>query len=92
METSRVFVRGLPPSITDAELRKHFSTGNREVTDVKAIPQRRIGYVGFKTPEDAKKAVKYFNKSYVRMSRLYVELAKPVCTTPSTPRLLVSWF
>ncbi|ROT42270.1 RNA-binding domain-containing protein [Sodiomyces alkalinus F11] len=78
METSRIFIRGLPPTITDAELRKHFSAGNREVTDVKAIQQRRIGYVGFKTPEDAKKAVKYFHRSFIRMSRLSVVLAKPI--------------
>ncbi|KAL2755063.1 hypothetical protein ACRALDRAFT_2020392 [Sodiomyces alcalophilus JCM 7366] len=79
METSRIFIRGLPPTITDDELRKHFSAGNQEVTDVKAIPQRRIGYIGFKTPQDAKKAVKYFNRSFIRMSRLSVELARPVC-------------
>ncbi|KAF6820728.1 Multiple RNA-binding domain-containing protein 1 [Colletotrichum sojae] len=78
LETSRIFVRGLPPKITDAEFRKHFSDGGREVTDVKVIPQRRIGYVGFKTPEVAAKAVKYFNKSYIRMSRINVELARPI--------------
>lgn len=78
METSRIFVRGLPPNITDADFRKHFSAGGREVTDVKLIPQRRIGYVGYKTPEVATKAVKYFNKSYIRMSRINVELARPV--------------
>ncbi|WYZ44325.1 hypothetical protein EsH8_VII_000761 [Colletotrichum jinshuiense] len=78
METSRIFVRGLPPNITDADFRKHFSAGGREVTDVKLIPQRRIGYVGYKTPEVATKAVKYFNKSYIRMSRINVELARPI--------------
>ncbi|TDZ60581.1 Multiple RNA-binding domain-containing protein 1 [Colletotrichum trifolii] len=78
LETSRIFVRGLPPKITDAEFRQHFSAGGREVTDVKVIPQRRIGYVGYKTPEIATKAVKYFNKSYIRMSRINVELARPI--------------
>ncbi|KAF9875895.1 pre-rRNA processing protein [Colletotrichum karsti] len=78
METSRIFVRGLPPKITDADFRKHFSAGGREVTDVKVIPQRRIGYVGYKTPEVAAKAVRYFNKSYIRMSRINVELARPI--------------
>ncbi|KAJ4998126.1 Multiple RNA-binding domain-containing protein 1 [Colletotrichum sp. SAR 10_66] len=78
LETSRIFVRGLPPKITDAEFRKHFSACGREVTDVKVIPQRRIGYVGYKTPDVAAKAVKYFNKSYVRMSRINVELARPI--------------
>ncbi|KAJ2982649.1 hypothetical protein NQ176_g1243 [Zarea fungicola] len=78
METSRIFVRGLPSSITEAEFRKHFSKGNREVTDVKLMAQRRIGYVGYKLPEDAATAVKYFNKSYVRMSKISVEPARAI--------------
>lgn len=78
MSTSRIFVKGLPPNITEAEFRKHFSAKNREVTDVKLIPQRRIGYVGYKSVEDASGAVKYFNKSYIRMSKISVEAARPV--------------
>ncbi|KAK5992789.1 Multiple RNA-binding domain-containing protein 1 [Cladobotryum mycophilum] len=78
MESSRIFVKGLPPTITEAEFRKHFSAKNREITDVKVIAQRRIGYVGYKTPEDASKAVKYFNKSYIRMSKISVEPAKSI--------------
>ncbi|PTB68311.1 RNA-binding domain-containing protein [Trichoderma citrinoviride] len=78
METTRIFVKGLPPTITEAEFRKHFSAKNREITDVKLIPQRRIGYVGYKTPQDASGAVKYFNKSYIRMSKISVEPAKPI--------------
>lgn len=78
MATTRIFVKGLPPSISEIDFRNHFSAGGREITDVKLIPQRRIGYVGYKTPEDAQKAVKYFNKSYVRMSKVSVEPAKAV--------------
>lgn len=81
--SSRVFVKNLPPSINEADFRKHFSTG-REVTDIKLFPKRRIGYVGFKTPQDAAKAVKYFNKSYIRMSRIAVEIARPI-SDPSLP-------
>jgi multiple RNA-binding domain-containing protein 1 len=79
MATSRIFVKGLPPSITEAEFRKHFSAKNREITDVKLIPQRRIGYVGYKSADDATGAVKYFNRSYIRMSKISVEPARPVC-------------
>ncbi|KFA73078.1 hypothetical protein S40288_02761 [Stachybotrys chartarum IBT 40288] len=78
MATTRVFVKGLPPSISEAEFRKHFSAKGREVTDVKLIPQRRIGYVGYKTPDDASKAVNYFNRSYIRMSKISVESARPI--------------
>ncbi|KIL94757.1 hypothetical protein FAVG1_01688 [Fusarium avenaceum] len=78
MASSRIFIRGLPPNITEADFRKHFSAQGREITDVKLMPQRRIGYVGYKTPEDADKAVKYFNRSYIRMSKIAVESARPI--------------
>ncbi|GAB7364717.1 hypothetical protein MBLNU230_g5517t1 [Neophaeotheca triangularis] len=78
MESSRIFVKGLPPSFSDVEFRKHFAFQGREITDAKLFPRRRIGYVGYKTPEDAHKAVKYFNKSFIRMSRIGVEIARPI--------------
>lgn len=76
--SSRIFVKGLPPTFSDAEFRKHFAQNGREITDAKIFPNRRIGYVGYKTPEDAQKAVKYFNKTFIRMSRIGVELARPI--------------
>jgi len=80
MESSRIFVKNLPPSINEVDFRKHFTSKGSEITDIKLISKRRIGYVGFKTPEDAAKAVKYFNRSYIRMSRIAVEVARPVST------------
>lgn len=76
MESSRIFVRGLPPKFTEDDVRKHFA--QFPVTDVKFFPHRRIGYVGYKTPEDAAKAVKYFNKTFIRMTKIFVEIARPV--------------
>jgi multiple RNA-binding domain-containing protein 1 len=84
MASSRIFIKGLPPTISDDEFKKHFST-KHEITDAKLIPHRRIGYVGYKTPEDAAKAVKYFNKSFIRMSKIGVEIARPV--SPRVPSL-----
>jgi len=78
MESSRIFIKGLPPTISEEEFRKHFSS-RHAITDAKLIAHRRIGYVGYKTPEDAQKAVKYFNKSFIRMSKIGVEVARPVC-------------
>lgn len=75
--SSRIFVRGLPPNITEDDFKKHFSA-KHPITDAKCYTNRRIGYVGFRTPEDAQAAVKYFNRSYIRMSRIVVELARPV--------------
>lgn len=70
-------MRNLPPTITEADFRKHFVTKEGEITDIKVIPARRIGFVGFKTAKAASEAAKYFNRSYIRMSKIAVELAKP---------------
>lgn len=77
MESSRIFVRGLPPTFKENEFKKHFGQ-KLDVTDAKLFPQRRIGYVGYKTYEDAVEAVKYFNKSFIRMSKIGVEIARPI--------------
>lgn len=82
MESSRIFVRGLPPKFTEEDVRKHFA--KFPVTDVKFFPHRRIGYVGYKTPEDAAKAVKYFNKTFIRMTKIFVEVARPVSSKTTT--------
>ena len=75
--SSRIFIKGLPPTISEEEFKKHFGV-KYPITDAKLISNRRIGYVGYKTPEEAAKAVKYFNKSFIRMSKIGVELARPV--------------
>ncbi|KAI0895577.1 RNA-binding domain-containing protein [Annulohypoxylon nitens] len=77
MDSSRIFVKGLPPNLNEADLRKHFASKGH-ITDIKLIPHRRIGYVGYKDSQEAAAAVKYFNRSFVRMSRITVELAKPI--------------
>ena len=77
MASSRIFIKGLPPTISEDDFKKHFSA-KFQVTDAKLIPHRRIGYVGYRSPEDAAAAVKYFNKSFIRMSRIGVEVARPV--------------
>ncbi len=59
MDSSRIFIKNLPPGgLTDAELRKHFSARGQDITDVRVIPRRRIGYIGYKTAEDAAEAVR----------------------------------
>lgn len=83
MASSRVFIKGLPPTISEDEFKKHFST-TATITDAKLISARRIGYVGYKTPEDAAKAVKYFNKTFIRMSKISVEIARPVGSAITT--------
>jgi len=82
MESSRIYVKNLPPAITEDDFKKHFSAQGRQVTDVKLIPHRRIGFVGYTSHEDAAKAVKYFNRSFIRMSRINVDIAQPVRPSP----------
>ncbi|PKS08241.1 hypothetical protein jhhlp_005183 [Lomentospora prolificans] len=78
MASSRIFVKGLPSTITEQEFRNHFGANGRQITDVRIIPNRRIGYVGYKTPDEAASAVKYFNRTFIRMSKLAVEIARPI--------------
>lgn len=75
--TSRIYIRGLPPSLSIEDFRKHFSN-LAPITDAKFIPHRRIGYVGYRSAEDAARAVKYHNKTFVRMSKIAVEFARSV--------------
>ena len=75
--SSRIFVRDLPPSLREEDFKKHFGQF-APPTDFKLIAKRRIGYVGYKTPEEAEKAVKYFDRSFIRMSRIRVEISKGV--------------
>ncbi|EHY57757.1 Multiple RNA-binding domain-containing protein 1 [Exophiala dermatitidis] len=77
LAVTRVYVSGLPPSLTKDQLRSHFAD-KYPVTDAHVIPDRRIGFVGFTTHENAKSAANYFNKTFIRMSKISVTLAKPV--------------
>lgn len=74
---------GLPGTLSPAEFKKHFSAV-APITDAKILPDRRIGFVGYGSHEEAQRAVKYFNKSFIRMSRLRVELAKPITESKTT--------
>lgn len=81
MDSSRIFVRGLPPNLTADEFRQHFSK-QCEITDAKLIPHRRIGYIGYKSNSDAAKAIKYHNRSFIRMFKIAVEVARSVRFMP----------
>jgi multiple RNA-binding domain-containing protein 1 len=37
-----------------------------------------MGFVGFKSNEVAKEAASYFNRTYMKMSKISVDLARPV--------------
>lgn len=75
--STRVFVSGLPPSFTSDDLRKHFSQKS-PVNDAHVLAGRRIGFVGFPDHAAAQNAANYFNRSFIRMSKISVSLARPV--------------
>ena len=76
---SRIIVKNIPKNSTENELKDFFSTKG-DVTDVKIISttngkSRNFAYIGFKSEDQGKLAIKYFNNSYLKTSRLNVEEA-----------------
>ncbi|KAJ5106327.1 Multiple RNA-binding domain-containing protein 1 [Penicillium angulare] len=82
MENTRVFVSGLPPTCSNDQLRNHFAA-RFQVTDAHVMPKRRMGFVGFKSAEAAQDAVKYFNKTFLKMSKISVDIARPIDSKPT---------
>eukprot|EP00899_Mesostigma_viride_P003479 jgi/Mesvir1/13131/Mv06103-RA.1 len=79
MECSRICVKNLPRHLQDSRFREHFA-GVGHVTDARIIrtkdgKSRQMGFVGYKTAEEAQAAVRYFHHSYIDTSRLEVEMA-----------------
>uniref|UniRef100_A0A060T6X4 Multiple RNA-binding domain-containing protein 1 n=1 Tax=Blastobotrys adeninivorans TaxID=409370 RepID=A0A060T6X4_BLAAD len=81
---SRIIVKNLPPHVTEEKLRSHFSKvsgSTAAVTDVKLMKNHRgkfrgFGFIGYKSEDDAREAVKFFNSSFIGTSRISVEQAK----------------
>lgn len=79
---SRLIVKNLPNYLSDARLKEHF--GQRGlVTDVKLMTRpdgtsRRFGFVGYRTEEEARDALAYFNRTFIDTSRIQVDLAKRI--------------
>ncbi|XP_074494180.1 putative RNA-binding protein 19 isoform X2 [Sebastes fasciatus] len=77
---SRLIVKNLPNGMKDERFRSMFADFGT-VTDcslkfTKDGKFRKFGFVGFKAEEDADKALKHFNKSFVDTSRVTVEMCK----------------
>eukprot|EP00359_Climacostomum_virens_P004703 CAMPEP_0204905636 /NCGR_PEP_ID=MMETSP1397-20131031/5530_1 /ASSEMBLY_ACC=CAM_ASM_000891 /TAXON_ID=49980 /ORGANISM="Climacostomum Climacostomum virens, Strain Stock W-24" /LENGTH=618 /DNA_ID=CAMNT_0052074543 /DNA_START=1 /DNA_END=1857 /DNA_ORIENTATION=- len=78
---SRIIVKNLPPKVTEAQLRERFSVKG-QVTDVNLVKDhitgefRKFAFIGFREPQAAADAVKYFDKTFVNTCRIAVEEAK----------------
>lgn len=82
MENTRLIVKGLPTYVTSDDLRGRFAAFG-EVTDCKVVENksgksRGFAFVGFREPQNAHDACKYFNQTYIDTSRITVEMAKPI--------------
>ncbi|XP_054905016.1 probable RNA-binding protein 19 [Poeciliopsis prolifica] len=77
---SRLIVKNLPNGFKEERFRSMFAAFGT-VTDcslkfTKEGKFRKFGFVGFKSEEDASRALKHFNKSFVDTSRVTVEMCK----------------
>ncbi|CAH9138526.1 unnamed protein product [Cuscuta epithymum] len=79
---SRICVKNLPAYVSKDRLREHFSLKG-EITDIKLIhtqdgKSRQVGYVGYRTDQEAGEALKYFDKSFMDTCRISCEIAHKV--------------
>ena len=77
---SRIIVKNIPKEVNELELKNHFSKKG-VITDVKILRKengesKRFAFIGFKTSEQTKDSIKYFNNTYMKTCRLLVEEAK----------------
>ena len=75
---SRIIVKNLPINLTEKELKQHFSSRG-EVTDVKLAKtasgkSRKFAFIGFRESDQATGAVSFFDGSYLKTSKLVVEI------------------
>ncbi|KAI0752041.1 hypothetical protein C8Q74DRAFT_1211476 [Fomes fomentarius] len=87
---SRLIVKNLPAYLTQDRLRKYFEAPEGPggtLTDVKLVlkpdgTSRRFGFIGYKSPQDAERAKKWFNKSFIDSSRIAVDVVDGVKDAP----------
>ncbi|KAI0370963.1 hypothetical protein BV20DRAFT_1071162 [Pilatotrama ljubarskyi] len=88
---SRLIVKNLPAYFTQERLRKHFESPNGPggtLTDVRLMlkpdgTSRRFGFIGYKSPQEAERAKKWFNRSFVDSSRITVDIVEGAKDAPA---------
>lgn len=88
---SRLIVKNLPPYITPARLREHFSQkGSPDglITDVKVSQKsdgtsRRFGFVGYKSERDAEAAQKWFDRTFIDSTKISVAISEGTKGAPA---------
>lgn len=80
---SRIVVKNLPQSgVTEEEIKRHFADIG-QVTDIKLKYNdhgcfRRFAFVGFKSADAAQKAIEKLNSTYIKTSKINLELCKAI--------------
>lgn len=77
---SRICVKNIGAKTNEAQLKDIFSSKG-EVTDVKVMKKpdgssRKFAFVGFRTEFQATEAQRYFNNTFIGLSKITVEIAK----------------
>ena len=83
---SRLIIKNLPSYVTPERLKEHFTQKDGPggtLTDVKVAQKsdgasRRFGFVGFKSEEEAQRAQKWFDRTFIGMTRINVQVVE-VC-------------
>ncbi|KFB52930.1 AGAP005249-PA-like protein [Anopheles sinensis] len=73
---SRIIIKNIPNGFDETKLRNHFSTCGI-ITDVqlKYTPEgkfRNFGFIGYENEDQATKAIKHFNNTFIRTSKISV--------------------
>ncbi|KAH8582290.1 5x Mrd1p like [Cryptosporidium sp. chipmunk genotype I] len=88
VNSSRIIIKNLPSYLSEKRLKDHISSIGCNITDVKIVKKRleknpevessrKFGFVGFYSEEDAKKALEYFNGTFIDTCRINVQYAFP---------------
>jgi multiple RNA-binding domain-containing protein 1 len=104
--STRIIIKNLPHDITSQRLKAHFSSSQSgptffsgQITDAKLVTDPKSGkfrgfaFVGYRNPEQAEKAVEWFNGTFLDQRKISVEVAKPVISFASRSdngRLVIS--
>ncbi|KAL1937937.1 hypothetical protein VTO73DRAFT_12687 [Trametes versicolor] len=88
---SRLIVKNLPAYLTQERLRKYFESSDGPggtLTDVKLMLKRDgtsrcFGFIGYKSSQEAERAQKWFNRTFVDSSRIMVDIVEGAKNAPA---------
>ena len=81
---SRLIIKNLPSYVTAERLKDHFTQKDGPggtLTDVKVAQKpdgasRRFGFIGFKSEDEAQRAQKWFDRTFIGMTKISVQVVE----------------